>query len=69
MTKNERCPTCGRGGIASRLLDRRRIADELGLPLSGAERLMRQLPKLWIGRRVYVKRDDLEDWLKRSAKL
>ena len=67
--EDERCSTCGRGGPPSRLLDRRRIAEELGLPLSGAERLMRQLPKLWIGRRVYVKRDDLEDWLKRSARI
>lgn len=51
-----------------RLIDRKGIAEELGIPVSGAERLMRQLPKLWIGRRVYVRRDDLEDWLRTEAK-
>lgn len=51
-----------------RLIDRRGIAEEFGLPLSGAERWMRMLPKVWIGRRVYVERAELEAWLKREAR-
>lgn len=51
-----------------RLLDRRQIAAELGIPVSGAERVMRDCEKIWIGRRVYVERAELERYLKRSAK-
>ncbi len=51
-----------------RLLDRKRIASELGISTAGAETLMRQLPKVWIGRRVYVDRDELDRYLKSAAK-
>ena len=52
----------------ARLMDRKRIAAELGIPVSGAETLMRQLPKVWIGRRVYVERVELDRYLKSAAK-
>lgn len=51
-----------------RLLDRRRIAAELGLTLTGAERVMRDCPKVWIGRRVYVERTEIDRYLRRAAK-
>ena len=54
-------------GPLPRLLDRKLIAAELGLPLSGAERVMRDCKKIWIGRRVYVERVELERYLKRAA--
>ena len=50
-----------------RLLDRRRIAAELGITLTGAERVMRDCKKVWIGRRVYVERAEVERYLKRAA--
>lgn len=50
-----------------RLLDRRKIATELGITLCSAETLMRQVDKVRIGRRVFITRDALEDYLKRSA--
>ena len=51
-----------------RLLDRKRIAAELGISTAGAETLMRHLPKLWIGRRVYVERAELDRYLKNEAR-
>lgn len=50
-----------------RLLDRKAIAAELGITLTGAERVMRDCPKVWIGRRVYVERAEVERYLKRAA--
>lgn len=55
----------------ARLLDRRGIARELGVTLSGAEKVMRACPLVRIGRRVYIERDSLERWLagqRRAAK-
>lgn len=47
----------------SRLLDRRGIARELGITLSGAERVMRHCPLVRIGRRVYVDRRDVDRFI------
>lgn len=50
-----------------RLIDRKGIAAELGIPLSAAETIMRDCEKTRIGRRVYLTRDELEDYLRRHA--
>lgn len=52
----------------SRLLDRRTLADELGVKLATAENLMRKLPKVQIGRRVFVREEDVRDYLKSAAR-
>lgn len=46
-----------------RLLDRKRIALELGISHAGAETIMRHCAKIRIGRRVYIERDELERFL------
>ena len=52
-----------------RLLDRRQIAAELNVNLSTAERLMRHVPKVWIGRRVFVDAEDIAAYIKRETKV
>jgi hypothetical protein len=47
------------------LIDCRGIMDELGIKRASAEALMRALPKVRIGRRVYVKRSALTAELER----
>lgn len=51
-----------------RLLDRKGIAAELGVPLATAERVMRQVPKVKIGRRVFVQAADVQAWIRSEAK-
>lgn len=41
--------------------------NELGISLTGAETVMRHCRKVWIGRRVYVERAEIERYLKRAA--
>jgi hypothetical protein len=50
-------------------MDRKRIAVELGVTNATAENLMRQLPKVQIGRRVFVLRKDVDAYLKRASSL
>jgi len=50
-----------------RLLDRRALAGELGIKVSTAENLMRKLPKVTIGRRVFVRSTDVDAYLKAKA--
>ncbi len=50
-----------------RLLDRKGIAAELGVPLPTAERIMRHVPKVKVGRRVFVTDEDVRDYLKKAA--
>ena len=54
--------------LLPRLLDRKRIALELGVTLTGAERVMRDCPKVWIGRRVYVERVEIDRYLRRASR-
>ena len=51
-----------------RLLDRRSLASELGVKLATAENLMRSLPKIQVGRRVYVVESDVLEHFKKEAK-
>ena len=53
-----------------RLIDRRGIADELGVTKAAAERIMRQLPKVHIAglRKVYVKRDDVRRLIEQGTR-
>ncbi len=51
-----------------RLLDRRQIAEELGVKLATAETIMRHLPLIKVGRRVYVTDQALAEYLKGAAK-
>lgn len=51
-----------------RLLDRKKLALELGVKLSTAERIMRAVPKVQVGRRVYVTDVSVEAYLKSEAK-
>jgi len=51
-----------------RLLDRKALADELGVKLATAERIMRHVPKITVGRRVYVTAEAVRDYLKSEAK-
>lgn len=51
-----------------RLLDRRQLATELGVKLATAENLMRALPKVTVGRRVFVSETDVQRYLKREAR-
>lgn len=50
-----------------RLLSRRQIAEELGVKLATAETIMRHLPLIKVGRRVYVTDQALAEYLKREA--
>jgi hypothetical protein len=51
-----------------RLLDRKTLAAELGVKTATAENLMRRLPKITVGRRVYVSATDVERYLKNEAR-
>ena len=51
-----------------RLLDRKALADELGVKLSTAERIMRHVPKITVGRRVYVTAEAVAAYLKSEAR-
>lgn len=55
-------------GPLPRLLDRRGIARELGLSLTGAELVMRDCPLVRVGRRVYVERTEIDRWLQRQRR-
>jgi hypothetical protein len=51
-----------------KLLDCRAVMDETGVKRATAESLMRAIPKVKIGRRVFVKREDLlEELARREA--
>lgn len=52
---------------ASRLIDCAGIMRELGMARASAENLMRSIPKIKVGRRVFVKRSDLDAELERRA--
>ena len=47
-----------------RLMDRKQIALELGVTLHPAERIMRHVPKITVGRRVYVTDAAVRDYLR-----
>lgn len=47
------------------LIDCRGIMDELGVKRATAEELMRAIPKVRIGRRVFVERKDLDAEIER----
>lgn len=51
----------------SKLVDCAGIMRELGVARATAENLMRAIPKIQIGRRVFVKRTDLEAEVERRA--
>jgi hypothetical protein len=55
-------------GPLPRLLDRRGIARELGVTLTGAERVMRDCPLIHVGRRIYVERTEVDRWLQRQRR-
>lgn len=48
-----------------RLLDRKELARELGVKLPTAERIMRHVPKITVGRRVYVTETAVRDYLRK----
>jgi hypothetical protein len=50
-----------------KLLDCAAIMAELGVKRSSAESLMQAIPKVKVGRRVFVRREDLEAELERRA--
>lgn len=50
-----------------RLLDRRQIANELGVKLATAERIMRHCPTITVGRRVFVTETEIRAYLKRAS--
>ena len=49
-----------------RLLDRKAIAEELGITLHSAERIMRHCPKITVGRRVFVRAEAVAAYLKKA---
>lgn len=51
-----------------RLLGRKELAEELGVTLHAAEAIMRSVPKITVGRRVYVTAEAVAAYLKREAK-
>lgn len=51
-----------------RLLGRKELAQELGVTLHTAEAIMRRVPKITVGRRVYVTAEAVRDYLKSEAK-
>lgn len=55
------------GAALPRLLDRRQIAEELGVKLASAETIMRALPKVRVGRRVFVRDTDVRAYLEKQA--
>lgn len=50
-----------------RLLDRKQIAAELGVSITSAETVMRACEKVFIGRRVFVERREMDAYLKRAS--
>ena len=48
-----------------KLLDCRGVMDELGVKRAVAESLMREIPKIRVGRRVFVKREEIVAELER----
>lgn len=50
-----------------KLLDCRGVMDETGVKRAVAESLMREIPKVRVGRRVFVKRDDVLRELERRT--
>lgn len=52
------------------LLDRAKLARELGVTVAAAERIMRHVPKVHPEglRKVYVRRDDVRDYLDRCTR-
>jgi len=50
-----------------KLLDCRTLMAELGVPRATAENLMRAIPTVKIGRRVFVRRADVDAELERRA--
>lgn len=51
-----------------KLLGRKELAEMLGVRTATAENLMRKLPKVKIGRRVFVRDSDVLDYLSKEAK-
>lgn len=51
-----------------RLLNRRALADELHVNLSTAERIMRHVPKVKIGRSVFVLADDVAAFVEKEKR-
>lgn len=49
-----------------RLLGRKELAEELGVTLHTAERIMRHVPKITVGRRVYVTDASVRDYLRKA---
>lgn len=49
-----------------RLLDRKALAEELGVKLATAERIMRHVPKITLGRRVYVTEQAVVAYLRKA---
>lgn len=49
-----------------KLLDRKQIAAELGVKVATAEAIMRDCPKITVGRRVYVTDTALAAYLKKK---
>jgi hypothetical protein len=49
------------------LIDCKGIMEELGVKRASAERTMRDLQKFRIGRKVYVRRADVERWLQEQS--
>ena len=49
------------GSGLPRLMDQRRVAEELGVTRAAAEKIMQQVPKVHVEglRKVYVRRDDV----------
>ena len=52
-----------------RLLDRKALAEELGVAAHTAERIMRKLPKVTVGRRVFVTETAVRDYLKNEERV
>lgn len=51
-----------------RLLSRKTLASELGITLSAAEAIMRTVPKVKIGARVFVREPDVRRYLRERAR-
>jgi hypothetical protein len=50
-----------------RLIDAKGVAQELGVKPATAESVMRRLPKIQIGRRVFVRMTDLAQFIEKEA--
>jgi hypothetical protein len=50
-----------------RLLDRKTLAAELGITKASAETIMRQLTKVHVGRRVFVREADVQAYLRKAS--